>query len=140
MQQTPGLALQLALLALFLLPTGILRSEEPPTSAILSEEGMARRAEEIIQPGSAIRLFCDPCGDQYVQEVRVLSVTVEEHPNEVSPRWVLRVNGGYLPIKEIYIRREGAWQNLAHILGLAPEGVPETIYPFLRGVPVPPRE
>ena len=140
MYRLPRLRLSATLLLFLLLPAGTLPSQEPPESAILPDEQTAQRAKELIRPGSAIRLFCDRCRDQYVQEVRVVSVTVDEHPREESSRWVLRINGGYLPIEEIYLRIEGEWRNLAHLVGLAPEAVPETMYPFLRAVPVPPRE
>lgn len=124
----------------FFLVAMIASAQEPPESATLPDERSAERAKELIRPGQPIRLFCDPCGDQYVQEMRVTSVRVEEHPEEKSPRWLLRVNGSFLPIEEIYLRREGAWRNLAHLLGIAPDGVPEEIYPFLRAQPVPPAE
>jgi hypothetical protein len=137
----PGsLALRFTAALALLLVSVFLPAQAPPESATLPDRATAEEARELIQLGRPIRLFCEPCGDRYVQEVRVISVTVEEHPEEEECRWVVRVNGYYLPIEEIYLRLEGEWRNLAHILGLAPEEVPETIYPFLRARPVPPAE
>lgn len=137
MKQPHLLFVVFALLLIF--PTNLF-SQEPPEYSVLPDRSTAIRATQLLQEGRPIRLFCDPCGDQYVQEIRVVSVSAEEHPEEKDPRWVLRINGAYFPIRETYIRREGEWQNLAHLLGLDPPEVPETIYPFFRALPIPPQE
>lgn len=126
--------------ALLLIVSADLFSQNPPEYSVLPDRSTALRATQLVEEGRPIRLFCDPCGDRYVQEIRVVSVSAEEHPKEKDPRWVLRINGAYLPLEETYIRREGAWQNLAHLLGLDPPEAPETIYPFFRALPIPPRE
>ena len=124
------------LVAVTLIPA----EETIPGYALLPNEATAERAAELLREGSRIRLFCDPCGDNYVQEVRVTSVTVAEHPEERNRRWVLRVNGDLFPIEEIYLRVDGEWRSLAHMLGIADKEIPETIFPFLRAQPIPPRE
>lgn len=126
-------------LLLLLLPLS-LAAQEPPESAILPDRTTAQEAEDLIQPGTAIRLFCEPCGDRFVQEVRVTSISAEEHPDERDPRWVIRINDAYLPVEEIYLRQKGEWRSLAHLLGLDPTGIPETIYPFFRAQPIPPEQ
>ncbi|MFP4303113.1 MAG: hypothetical protein ACLFQZ_13870 [Spirochaetaceae bacterium] len=131
----------LRILSLFALAfPALLLSQEPPEYAVLPDGVTAMRATELIRNGQPIRLFCEPCGDRYVQEIRVVSVSAEEHPEEEDPRWVLRINGAYFPVEEIYLRREREWRNLAHLLGFDPADVPETIYPFLRARPIPPQE
>jgi hypothetical protein len=125
-----------ALLLLFLsLP---LASQEPTDSALLPDRATAKRAVELLEVGRPIRLFCEPCGDRYVQEVRVMNVTLQEQQDEQDPRWSVKINGASLPINQIYFRQEGKWRNLAHAIGLDTPGVPETIYPFFRARPVPP--
>lgn len=127
-----------ALLLLFLsLP---LASQEPTESAVLSDRATAMRVVELVEVGKPIRLFCEPCGDRYVQEVRVIELSVEDYPGEQKQRWLLRINGAPLPINQIYFRRKGEWRSLAHAIGLDTPGVPETIYPFFRARPVPPIE
>lgn len=125
------------LIALFMAQgVGVAAGQE----ALLPDRATAEEAKELLRRGSTIRLFCEPCGDRYVQEIRVISVTIDEHPAENNPRWILEINGDILPPEEIYLKRDGTWRNLGRILGIADESIPETIYPFLRARKVPPRE
>lgn len=109
-------------------------------SIYLPDRQTAVEARDMLLSHSPVRLFCEPCGDRYVQEVRVYSVAIDEHNEESKDTWLLRINGGEIPLGQIYLRREGSWWSLPHLLGLDPPGVPEEIYPFLRARPVPPQQ
>jgi hypothetical protein len=83
--------------------------------------GMAVKTTALLRFEKEILVFCQPCDDLHGRVIRVQKVEVVnvnfEGMNEV------RVNGESIDLAYVFIRRNGAWKNLAVVMGLDPRAV-----------------
>ncbi|GEM_PF-1552383 len=85
------------------------------------------RALDLIQSNSEIRLYCAPCGDKGYQSVRVKRKKIKLVHATINERLYQIVinNSVELDLAYTYINQKGQWINLAILVGLKPEQVPE---------------
>ncbi|OQX20208.1 MAG: hypothetical protein BWK80_35985 [Desulfobacteraceae bacterium IS3] len=86
------------------------------------EKSDADKAAGMLGPGTILRSYCAPCGDTAWME---LPVSQAEVTHREGGFYEVEVNGKGIDLAYIYIEKNGLWRNLAMILGIAVQDVPE---------------
>lgn len=94
-------------------------------------ESDAVRASQLISPGTIVRQFCAPCGDDRWTEVPVAGIEVRQVS---ETHYQVFINGRGTDLAYLYFLREGKWQNMALFLNLPVSDVPV----YLPGAETPP--
>jgi len=82
----------------------------------------ADRAVQMIDPGTEIRAFCQPCGDSSWTSVIVNKIEVR---NTSAKYFQIFVNGRGIDLAYYYINKDGKWRNIAIFLGIDVSDVSE---------------
>jgi len=85
----------------------------------------ADRAASMMERGTIVRHFCEPCGDTKWREEKVRDVRVEE--SEWHDSFEIVLNGDGIDLAYTYIETDGGWRNLALMLDLDASGVSEVL-------------
>lgn len=84
----------------------------------------ANKAASMINPGTEIRKFCQPCGQTSWTPVNVKKIEVR---NTSGDYFQVYINDKGLDLAYTYMNQDGKWRNIAIILGLDVSGVSEYI-------------
>lgn len=90
--------------------------------ALWIKKSDADKAVGMFRPGVTLRSYCAPCGDTAWTELRVAQTEIRHQEGEY---YEVEINGKGTDLAYTYIERNGKWQNLAMILGIAVQSVPE---------------
>lgn len=94
----------------------------------------AERALATVKNAGAVRTFCAPCKEKVAVLLKVNTAVIDQVPgNDEPPYWVLSVNKqsidlayAYVPVESgFWFWRKTKWRNMARILSLPAEDVPE---------------
>lgn len=93
----------------------------------------AEKALALVNEAGSIRTFCAPCKETTSELVKVKRTDVERASDDDPNYWTLSVNGegidlayAYAPVREgFWLWRKTKWRNIANMLSLHVEGVPE---------------
>lgn len=89
------------------------------------EKIKAFEASKFVEPGSVIRMYCEPCGDETWEDVEV-NVTRVNHTG-YEDFYELQINGEGVDLAYTYVYHKDKWKNLAMLVGLDVQGVSEFI-------------
>ena len=81
----------------------------------------ARRASEILKPRMVIRKYCAPCGDSTWRHITIKKVRVKKKGYDYR----IFINGREENLSYFYIKIHGNWVNIAMLIGMEVEDVPE---------------
>lgn len=73
-------------------------------------------AANILRSTSAIRHYCQPCGDKQWTEESINSVKSEDTGYENY--WQVLINGKGIDLAYVYLETDGGWQNMAIMLAI----------------------
>ncbi|NOQ36699.1 MAG: hypothetical protein GQ569_12535 [Methylococcaceae bacterium] len=82
-------------------------------------------AANILQSTSAIRHYCQPCGDKQWTEESINSVKSEHTGYENY--WQVLINGKGIDLAYVYLETDGGWQNIAIMLSIEVSDVPKLL-------------
>ncbi len=86
-------------------------------------ENDALRAAEMLNPGAVLRAYCEPCGDDAAEDIKIKSV--EAVATGYQTYWEVLVNGSGIDLAYTYVDFDGRWQNMAIVFGLEVSDVPQ---------------
>lgn len=81
----------------------------------------ARRASEILRPRMVIRYYCAPCGHSTWTHVTIKKVRVKKKGYDYR----IFINNREANLAYYYIKIHGNWVNIAMLIGMEVEDVPE---------------
>lgn len=81
----------------------------------------AYRASEILRPRMVVRKYCAPCGDSRWTHITIKKVRVRRKGYDYR----LYINGREVDLSSFYIKIHGNWVNIAMLIGMEVDGVPE---------------
>ena len=77
-------------------------------------------AVALVLQSTAVVAWCQPCG----HTEKILCEVLEATASPVQGgKWQVAINGEYVDVADIYVRKDGTWVNLAFALGFKPKGV-----------------
>lgn len=108
----------------------------------LDKEADARKAASMLRNGEQMREYCAPCGDKGWKGSTIDSVEV--YNSGPSCGWAVKVNGTDVDLAYVYVQEskkgkkdkkgdkggkgdKGEWRNLATLVKLQVNGVPDTL-------------
>jgi len=100
-------------LLLFLCRGGVLGADQ----FVWVPQQAAERAASILERGSIVRHFCEPCGDTTWREEEVSKVQTKESEWD-DDSFEIILNGTAIDLAYTYIETDGGWLNLALMLDL----------------------
>jgi len=113
--------------------TGIWCGEVQADQAAFLARQEAIRAGNQIDLDQEVRLYCQPCGDQWAESLIVTQIGV--YPAGYKDYFELWLNDRSVDLAYTYVRREDEWQNLALILDLEVVQVPRILPESLEILP-----
>ncbi len=99
---------------LVLLSIGLIADQQ-----VIIDCDRARDAYDFILKSDTIYHFCEPCGDPAPKKDVVQAISFSGRGGSCS----IKVNGKDVDLAYVFVKSEGAWKNLAHLMGLQAMGV-----------------
>lgn len=89
------------------------------------EKGEAEAAVNVLTVNSAIRHYCQPCGDKDWTQENIASVEAEHTGH--GQYWQVLVNGKEIDLAYVYVETDGGWRNVAMMLDIEVSDVPQIL-------------
>ena len=84
----------------------------------------AEEAVALVLQSAEVVAWCQPCG----HTEKILCEVLEAAASPVQGgKWQVAINGEYVDVADIYVRKNGKWVNLAFALGFNPKGVAHSL-------------